>query len=97
MEKIILNGQEYIKSGGGKRYVVVVDKGWIFAGDLMEDRNRIKLYNAVWVFKWENIGFDGVLREPKHANVTLKKLDHLIDIPMSSEIYRVLVEDNWGL
>lgn len=78
------------------RCVVVVDRGWIFAGDVTEENGRIRLSDAVWVFRWEECGFDGVLANPKNSKVTLKKMNHVVDIPRESEVFRVPVSEDWG-
>jgi hypothetical protein len=81
----------------GKRAVVVVDRGWIFAGDVTEENGRIYLDRAVWVFRWEGIGFDGVIADPKSAKATIKKLSNRVDIPKGAEVFRVPVGDSWGI
>lgn len=104
IDTIEVNGQKYHREGTtaspvvpGKRAVVVVDRGWIFAGDVTEENGRIKLDRAVWVFRWESIGFDGVLKNPKDSKVQLRKLDNRVDLPADAEIFRVPVGDSWGL
>ncbi len=79
------------------RAVVVVDRGWIFAGDVLRENGRIKLSNAVWVLKWETIGFDGVIADPKNLKVTIKSMPNGVDIPASAEIFSVPVANDWGL
>ena len=97
-----INGVDYVRKDSvatapnGNRCVVVVDRGWIFAGNLTEEHGRVKLSNAVWVFKWESIGFDVVLKDPNSPRVQLKKLSHVVDIHKESEIFRVPVESTWG-
>ena len=77
------------------RAIIVVDRGWIFAGDVDESApGRIKLTNAVWVFGWERIGFTGVIETPEVADI---RPSADIDIPAASEIFRVPVKDGWGL
>jgi hypothetical protein len=78
------------------RSVVIVDRGWIFAGDIVRKDGRIKLSRCVWVFRWESIGLDGVLKNPDSDNVTLKPI-HDVDIPEGSEICCFPVCANWGL
>jgi uncharacterized protein YunC (DUF1805 family) len=99
-ESIIIDGVEFrpvtADKPNGKRAVVVVDRGWIFAGDVHEANGRILLKRAVHVRGWTSIGFDGMLEDPKSTNVTLKKVTD-VDIPAGSEIYRVPVSDDWGL
>lgn len=79
------------------RAIIVVDRGWIFAGDVTRENGRIKLDNAVWVFSWSSVGFDGVIADPKNKNVTLRKMPQPVDIPEASEIFCIPVEDGWGL
>ena len=100
LNEIEINGIKYCPKGvaiPGKRAVVVVDRGWIFAGDVVEKDGRIYLHRAVWVFNWSTIGFDGVIKDPKNKNVNLRKLDNIVDLPADSEIFRVPVADDWGL
>ena len=100
MSNITLNGIEYTPvtpAPTGTRAVVVVDRGWIFAGDVTRENGRIKLSNAVWVFRWESIGFDGVIANPKDKKVTIKPMPQGVDIPQTAEIFSVPVADDWGL
>lgn len=103
MNKITVNGIEYIQADQvqatptGNRAVIVVDRGWIFAGDVTRENGRIKLNRAVWVFRWESVGFDGVISDPKSSKVTLKTMSRPIDIPEGAEIFSVPVDENWGL
>jgi len=45
-DKIIVNGVEYapVTMSKGTRAVVVVDRGWIFAGDVTRENGRIRLF-----------------------------------------------------
>lgn len=83
----------------GNRAVVVVDRGWIFAGDVTEGdgTGNITLTRAVHVSKWTQIGFDGMVKDPKSLNVTLRPLKHSVQIPEGSEIFRIPVPNDWGL
>lgn len=97
---ITLNGIEYTpvtKALAGIRAIIVVDRGWIFAGDVTRENGRIKLANAVWVFRWESIGFDGMIANPKSPKVTIKPIPNGVDIPAGSEVFYIPVEDGWGL
>lgn len=80
----------------GTRAVIVVDRGWIFAGDVTRENGRIKLSRAIHVFRWETIGFDGMIANPKSNKVTLKPLAD-VDMPASAEIFAIPVVDDWGL
>jgi hypothetical protein len=97
MDEINVNGEVYVRRAiaTGKRAVVVVDRGWIFAGDVEDVDGRIKITRAVWVFRWEAIGFDGVLRDPSKASI--KKMPTDVNLPADAEVFRCPVADNWGL
>ncbi len=99
-DTIIVNGKKYVAwptPAAGPRVVLVIDRGWVIAGNLTEEKNRLVLSQAVHVLSWSVCGFDGMLRDPKSANVKLKKLDQTISAPKDSEIFRVQVKDDWGL
>ncbi len=81
----------------GNRAVVVVDRGWIFAGDVTEENGRIYLDRAVWIFRWESIGFAAVVEDPKQSGVDIRPMQNRVDIPAGSEIYRVPVHEDWGM
>ena len=83
----------------GNRNVVVVDRGWIFAGDtsFTAATQEFVLSNAVWVFKWESIGFDGVIKDPKSSKATIRKMDNPVVIPKGSVIFKIPVHCGWGL
>ena len=92
---LVINGVEYAPvKKNGNRAVVVVDRGWIFAGDVTEENGRIYLSRAVWVFRWESVGFSVVITNPEKADI--RPIDD-VDIPQGSEIFRIPVSDNWGL
>ena len=97
---ITINGVEYVRSDSaaatpisGSRAVVVVDRGWVFAGDVTRENGRIKLSRALHVFKWEGIGFAKMVETEK------ADLRHIadVDIPADSEIFSIPVGDSWGL
>jgi len=93
-DTITINGVEYAPIKKGNRAVVVVDRGWIFAGDVTEKDGRIYLSNAVWVFKWDSVGFAKVIEDPSTADI--RPIDD-VDIPAGSEIFRIPVPETWGL
>ena len=97
-DSIYLNGVKFVPEQPvtGTRAVVVVDRGWIFAGDVTEENGRIRLTRAVWVFRWEEVGFNGVISDPLDKRVDLRPIDD-VDIPAQSEVFRVPVADDWGL
>jgi len=91
-----IDGTEYapVNRPAGNRAVVVVDRGWIFAGDVEDKNGRVYLTNAVWVFSWNSIGFSGVIEQPENADI--RPIADL-DFPAASEIFRVSVSDGWGI
>ena len=93
-----IDGIEYapVQKSTGTRAIVVVDRGWIFAGDVTRKNGRIYLSNALHVFKWESIGFTGMIADPKKAKADLRKIDD-VDIPEGAEVFCVPVSDGWGL
>jgi len=100
MENVVINGIEYepVKNRpAGTRAVVVVDRGWIFAGDVTRENGRIRLDRAVWLFRWESVGFDGVIADPKSENVDIRPMPNGVDLPEGAEIFLVPVDDSWGL
>lgn len=98
MENVVINGVEYapVKELTGSRAVVVVDRGWIFAGDVKRANGRVKLSNALHVFRWESQGFSGMVEDPKKANADLRKIAD-VDIPEGAEVFCVRVADDWGI
>ena len=91
MKSVNIDGVEYVEKPIGTRAVVVVDRGWIFAGDMKREDGRIVLSRAVHVFRWESIGFDGMIANPKSSKVTLRALSNVVDIPAGSEIFCIPV------
>jgi hypothetical protein len=102
IETIKINNVEYVRADSvqtkptGNRAVIVVDRGWIFAGDVTRENGRIKLTRAIHVFRWESIGFDGMISSPKSNKVTLKPLAD-VDLPEGSELFAIPVPNDWGL
>jgi hypothetical protein len=83
-----------IQKPNGNRAIIVVDRGWIFAGDVNRENGRIKLSRALHVFKWESVGFAGMIENTKKAD--LRKIAD-VDIPEDAEIFCVPVSASWGL
>jgi hypothetical protein len=96
---VTINGVDYAPIANrptGTRAVVVVDRGWIFAGDVTREDGRIRISNALHVFKWESIGFAGMIADPKKAKADLRKIAD-VDMPAGAEVFCVPVNDKWGL
>jgi hypothetical protein len=96
MENVTINGVEYapITNKSGNRAVVVVDRGWIFAGDVRRKDGVIYLSRAVWVFRWESCGFAAVIADPSKADI---RPIADVEIPDQSEIFCIPVGESWGL
>ena len=98
MKSIIVDGTEYQPvAPNGNRCVVVVDRGWIFAGDVSEKDGRILIDRAVMVFRWESCGFAAVVEDPKKVKADIRKMPTRVDLPSEAELFRLPVDDNWGL
>ena len=96
---VTINGVDYAPIANrptGTRAVVVVDRGWIFAGDVTRENGRVKLANALHVFKWESVGFAGMIADPKKAQADLRPIAD-VDIPAGAEVFCVPVADDWGV
>ena len=102
VQTITINGVDYVPADQvkqrptGNRAIIVVDRGWIFAGDVTRENGRIKLANALHVFKWETLGFSGMIADPKKAKADLRPVAD-VDIPEGAEVFCVPVPDGWGL
>lgn len=100
VQTITINGIDYVPADQikaqptGNRAIIVVDRGWIFAGDVTRENGRIKLSRALHVFKWESVGFAGIIENTEKAD--LRPIAD-VDIPEAAEIFCVPVSDNWGL
>lgn len=97
---ITIDDIQYIRSDSvpdlqpkGNRAVVVVDRGWIFAGDVTRKNDRIYLSRALHVFKWESIGFAKMVET---AKADLRPIAD-VDLPAGAEIFCVPVNEQWGL
>ena len=96
---VTINGVDYAPIANrptSTRAVVVVDRGWIFAGDVTREDGRISISNALHVFKWESLGFAGMIADPKKAKADLRKIAD-VDMPAGAEVFCVPVNDKWGL
>lgn len=92
-----INGVKYVREDSkptSGRAVVVVDRGWIFAGDIRRENGRIYISKAVWVFRWESCGFSKVIENPSNADI---RPIADIDLPEASEIFCIPVGSEWGL
>ena len=99
METIDVNGVRYVRADAkpaGNRAVIVADRGWIFAGDVTRANGRISLTRAVWLFRWESVGFAAVIADPKKSKADIRPIAD-VDMPADAEIFCVPVHESWGL
>lgn len=99
INEIELNGITYVPKNAvpsGNRAVVVIDRGWVYAGDVEDRDGRIYLTRVVHVESWEAIGFEGVLADPMSSKVRLTAASDK-SIPAAAEIFRAPVPEDWGL
>lgn len=104
VKEIMIDGAKFIRADlapqppTGKRCVLVLDRGWIVAGDVEDtDEGRIVVSRAIHVLSWSEIGFSGMVADPKSTKVRLKPMPQGFDCPGDAELFRVHVPDNWGL
>lgn len=104
MQTLEINGETYVRQAdvpaakpNGNRYIVVVDSGWVFAGDVTDEGGRVKITRAVHVLRWAKCWFDGMIENPTSDSVELAVMKNDIDVPAAAELFRVQVSENWGL
>ncbi len=93
---ITVNGVEYepVEKKTGKRHIVVLDRGWIFVGDLEHHEDgHYKLSRASNIRLWKRSGFGGMTRDPKAAGA---EMDACVDQTFDHYIFAVPVADEWG-
>ena len=98
VEKVVIDGKTYVPESAaptGTRAVVVVDRGWIFAGDVTRTEGNLVLGRAVHVRKWSSGWFGGMLENPKGADIG--NMTTTVVIPEASVIFTCPVGDSWGL
>jgi hypothetical protein len=97
VSRAVVDVPKYNPETSGNRAVVVVDRGWIFAGDVTEANGRIYLDRAVLVFRWERIGFAAVIENPTRDGVDIRRMPTRVDVPSGAEVFRLPVADDWGI
>jgi hypothetical protein len=99
-----INGVKYVPEAAGpaapsagKRAVFVIDRGFIYAGDWSLSDGEYTLANAVNLRRYETIGFEGVLEDPKSGKATIVAMPYPVIVPAGSVLFRVPVPQGWGL
>lgn len=93
-----INGVRYVpEAAAGDRAVFVIDRGFIYAGDWSLSDGQYTLANAVNLRRYESIGFEGVLADPKNTNATIVKMPYPVIVPAGSVLFLIPVPQGWGL
>lgn len=107
VKKITIDGVEYVRADSitqtaflkvpGARAILILDRGWVVAGDVTTKDGRLHVSRAVHARSWSSIGFDGMIANPKGGNVVIRPIPNGFDVPADAELFRVPVADDWGL
>jgi len=81
----------------GDRAVFVLERGFIYAGDYSLSNGQYVLANAVNLRKYERIGFEGVLANPRSDQVTIVPVPYPVIVPSGSVLFLIPVPQGWGL
>jgi hypothetical protein len=81
----------------GNRAVFVIDRGFIYAGDWSLSIGQYTLANAVNLRRYEAIGFEGVLADPKSSKATIVAMPYPVIVPAGSVLFMIPVPQGWGL
>jgi hypothetical protein len=81
----------------GNRAVFVIDRGFVYAGDWSLSDDGYTLANAVNLRRYESIGFEGVLQDPKSSKATIVPVLYPVIVPTGSVLFRIPVPQGWGL
>jgi hypothetical protein len=78
----------------GARHIVVLDRGWIFAGDLVVEDGIYTLSNAANIRTWKTGGFGALSQGAKKAGA---QLDDCAAIKFSGKamIFAVPISKDW--
>jgi hypothetical protein len=104
-EVLEINGVRYVPETAagpaalpaGDRAVFVIDRGFIYAGDWSLVDGQYTLTNAVNLRRYESIGFEGVLADPKSSKATIVAMPYPVIVPAGSVLFLVPVPQGWGL
>ena len=81
----------------GDRAVFVLDRGFIYAGNWTLENGQYTLSSAVNLRRYESIGFEGVLSDPKSSKATIIPVPYPVLVPLGSVIFMIPVPNGWGL
>ena len=78
----------------GDRHLVVLDRGWIFAGDMSLKDNVYTVVNCKNVRKWGKGGFGALTKSASLAGATLDECEP-IRFKSSALIFAVPIAEDW--
>lgn len=102
MKTITIDGVAYVPADSvpapttSGRQVLVIDRGWIIAGDVEETADGVTLYRPTMLQSFQSIGFSGAIADPRSESVTLQQMTAPVVVPRHSIIFRVPVDSDWG-
>ena len=97
-ETMSINGVEYAPVSSrptGSRCIVVLDRGWIFVGNLSTDGGVSTLSSAANIRKWGSGGFGGLTADPKGAGAVLDQCED-ITFDERAPLFCVPVPEDWN-
>ncbi|MCP4539849.1 MAG: hypothetical protein GY832_22140 [Chloroflexi bacterium] len=78
----------------GDRHIVVLDRGWIFVGNLSLTEDVYTLTNAVNIRKWEKGGFGALSKSREAAGATLDSCEP-IRFAKGAPLFVVPIQEDW--
>lgn len=79
----------------GDRHIIVLDRGWIFAGDMSQDEKGVyTVLNCKNVRKWSKGGFGGLTKSAKKSEAVLDDCEP-VRFYSKSMIFCVPIGDDW--
>ena len=78
----------------GDRHIVILDRGWIFVGDLSREDNVCTLANPINVRRWQG-GFGKLTEGANSAQAVLDKCDSVIRFDASAIKFVVPISETW--
>lgn len=79
----------------GPRHICVLDRGWIFVGDLLMEGSECTLSRAQNIRRFKKVGFGGLTKGAKHAEAILDKCSAPIKFRRDAMIFCVPVGEDW--
>jgi hypothetical protein len=105
LQVLQINGVRYVPETAagpaalpaGDRAVFVIDRGFVYAGNWSLADGQYILTDAVNLRRYESIGFEGVLANPKSNKATIVAMPYPVIVRVESVLFLVPVPQGWGL